>query len=179
MGLGAPGQCGPKRRRSGLGARPTKQVGEPPSRRPISGAMRALAALSARAPIAAPSSRKICAQRAKAKLATKPGKHSPATCPGARALSFAQAIRLDRPIGPGAGGFCSRAQTAAPRTRLSPMKNQRLQRRRCAANAASQSQGLLMRFQSAPLPRAAQNRSRPPPPKKQPRTKTRNNKIKD
>lgn len=37
----------------------------------------------------------------------------PAACPGARAPSFAQAIRLDRPIGPGAGGFCTRAQTAA------------------------------------------------------------------
>ena len=61
----------------------------------------------------ATSARKIRARRAKAKLATKPGKHRPAACPGARAPSFAQAIRLDRPIGPGAGGFCTRAQTAA------------------------------------------------------------------
>ena len=62
--------------------------------------------------------------------------------------------------------FCTLAQTAAPRTRIFPMKKSKALTPPARANAASQSQGLLMRFQSPPLPRSAQNRSRSPPPQK-------------
>lgn len=146
--------------------------------------MGAQAALSARAPIAAPSSRKICARRAKAKLSWAARETQPAACPKARAPSFAQAIRLDRPIGPGAGGFCTRAQTAA-----SPGAHFPNEKSKALTPAARSERGIpIARILDAlsvgsPPSRGSKPLSPPPPKKKakneEHKTRTKNTKKKN